>query len=199
MNYIRALIAVAIATLCTSNMLLRKQVNRLDAELADTKSNLTQYQSMLTQSTTDNRVLQLKLDDFKQSSDSLIKALSNKQEELKIKDKQLKQVISNEVHVTDTVRTVISSNDPKYFTAELISNPLTKYKVSRVDSVLTCTADIKNRQDLFIYEDTQWQKKGFFRRLFSLNFKKNRITRYKILNTNPIIKTTETRIINISN
>lgn len=199
MNYIRALVLSVVAYLGMSNYVLRNKVNRLDGELMDAKNNVTQYQSMLTQSKEDNRVLQLTIDDFKHSSDSLIKELSKKQKELKIKDKQLKSVISNEMQITDTVTTVIRSKDLRYFTEELVSNPFTKYKISRIDSVLTCVPDIRNRQDLFVYEDVQWRKKSFFRRLFTLNFKKNRINRYRILNTNPIIKNTETRVINISN
>ena len=75
---------------------------------------------------------------------------------------------------------------------------MTTIKVSRVDSVLTHILDIRNRQDLFIDEKEVWRVKGFFRRLFTFNFKKDRISNYQIINTNPLIKTIETRVMNIS-
>ena len=64
--------------------------------------------------------------------------------------------------------------------------------------MITHVLDIKNRQDLFIYEEKVWRKKGFFRRLFTLNFKKDIIPHYQIVNSNPLIQVTDTRVIKIS-
>ena len=75
---------------------------------------------------------------------------------------------------------------------------MTTIKIERKDSILTHILDIRNRQDLYISERKVWRKKGFFRRLFTLNFKKDLIRDYQIINTNPLIKTIETRVITIS-
>ena len=127
---------------------------------------------------------------------SKIQELRKQSKELKIKDKKLKEVASVETIISDTITQEIPVD--RNFTVELKPNQLTTIKIARIDSMITHVLDIKNRQDLFIYEEKVWRKKGFFRRLFTLNFKKDIIPHYQIVNSNPLIQVTDTRVIKIS-
>lgn len=177
---------------------LNKKIDKLDDALARTSINMHYYEQALSKVENNNIVLRLTVEDFKKSKDSLIVELKKQAKELKIKEKQLKTVASIETQISDTTVQELPKVDNCDFCVELKPNQLTTIKVSRVDSTLTHVLDIRNRQDLFIDEKEVWRVKGFFRRLFSLNFKKDKLSNYQIINTNPLIKTIETRVINIS-
>lgn len=198
LGYIKiGFIALAVG-LGINNYRLSKKVDNLDNALARTKINLHYYEQALNKSEDNNRVLMLTVEDFKQSKDSLVQVIKKQAKELNIKEKELKTVASIETQISDTTVQTLPINTNCDFCVELKPNQLTTIKVSRVDSVLTHILDIRNRQDLFIDEKEVWRVKGFFRRLFTLNFKKDKISDYQIVNSNPLIKTIETRVINIS-
>lgn len=198
LNYAKIGLVAITLFLGFNNYRLINKVDRLDNELSIEKSNLKQYESLIDGKNKDNRVLQLTIDDFKETKDSLVKTIIAQTKDLKIKDKQLKEIASVETIITDTSKVIIKTKDLN-FTEELKPNQLTTIKVARVDSVLTCILDIKNRQDLFIYEEKVYRnKKNFVQRIFTLDFKKDIISRYQILNTNDLINITDTRIIKLS-
>ena len=61
------------------------------------------YESLLAAgSMAENRVLELKLGDLKHSNDSLVQEILKSKEPLKIKDKQLKQLLSVSTAINDT-------------------------------------------------------------------------------------------------
>lgn len=198
MNYLRVLIVAAITYLGLSNITLRSKVNRLDEELGDARNNIESYQSILSNKQDENRVLKLSIEDFKQSKDSLITELSKTKDQLKIKDKKLKEVIGMSTVLTDTlIRTIPVDRN---FSVELQSNPLTTIKINRVDSVLICIPEIYNHQDLFITEDKVYRNKykNWFQRLMHFDFKKDKVETYKIINSNDLIRVLDTRVIKIT-
>ena len=198
MNYLRVLTVAVIAYLGLINVTLRSKVNKLDEELGNARNNIESYQSILRNKQDENRVLKLSIEDFKQSKDSLITELSKTKDQLKIKDKKLKEVISVSTVLTDTlVRTIPVDRN---FSVELQSNPLTTIKINRVDSVLTCIPEIYNHQDLFITEDKVYRNKykNWFRRLIHFDFKKDKVETYKIINSNDLIRVLDTRVIKIT-
>ena len=199
MNALRVMIVLIIAGLGLSNLYLNNKVQKLDNELGIAKNNARQYESLASKKEKDNRVLQLTVEDFRQSNDSLVQELAKKSDSIKIKDKKLKQALSVSTVLTDTIVKVIPSKD-KDFSVVLKSNPLTTIKVSRVDSILTCIPEIYNSQDLFVYKEKVWRnrRKNWFQRLIHFDFKKDEIERYQIINTNELIQVTETRVISIS-
>ena len=136
MSYLRVLIIGLISYLGVTNYLLRSKVNSLDNDLSKAKNNIEAYQSMLNNQYEANRVLQLDISDFKHSNDSLIQELSKVQDQLKIKDKKLKEVMSMSTVLTDTIVNTIPVD--RNFYVELQSNPLTTIKINRMDSVITC-------------------------------------------------------------
>lgn len=198
MNYLRVLTVAVITYLGLSNITLRSKVNKLDEELGDARNNIESYQSILSNKQDENRVLKLSIEDFKQSKDSLITELSKTKDQLKIKDKKLKEVIGMSTVLTDTlIRTIPVDRN---FSVELQSNPLTTIKINRVDSVLTCIPEIYNHQDLFITEDKVYRNKykNWFQRLIHFDFKKDKVETYKIINSNDLIRVLDTRVIKIT-
>ena len=56
--------------------------------------------------------------------------------------------------------------------------------------------NLKNTQYLYTYKQKEYKnKKNFFKRLFTLDFKKVTHYKYKIINTNDLLKTSDVRII----
>ena len=199
MSKIKVLIIIAFGLLFINNIRLHNKVNSLDNELANALSNSKAWENIANSNNENNNTLELTIQEYKNSNDSLIRIINDQQEKLKIKDNQLRQVTSTETIIRDTIVEKIPINDTD-FTIELKPNQLTTITVSRKDSILTHTMEILNRQDLFIYTKKVYRKqyKNFFQRLIHLDFKKDKINRYQIVNSNDLINVTDTRVINIS-
>lgn len=199
MSKIKVLIIIAFSLLFINNIRLQNKVNSLDKELANALNNAKAWENIANSNNENNNELKLTIQEYKNSNDSLIRIINDQQEKLKIKDNQLHQVTSTETVIRDTIVEKIPINDTD-FTIELKPNQLTTITVSRKDSIFTHTMEILNRQDLFIYTKKVYrnQYKNFFQRLIHFDFKKDRINKYQIVNSNDLIKVIDTRVINIS-
>ena len=199
MSKIKVLIIIAFSLLFINNIRLQNKVNSLDKELARSINNASTWENIANSNIDNNNTLKLTIQEYKNSNDSLIRIINDQQEKLKIKDNQLHQVTSTETVIRDTIVEKIPINDTD-FTIELKPNQLTTITVSRKDSILTHTMEILNRQDLFIYTKKVYrnQYKNFFQRLIHFDFKKDKINKYQIVNSNDLIKVIDTRVINIS-
>lgn len=199
MSKIKVLIIIAFSLLFINNIRLQNKVNSLDKELARSINNASTWENIANSNIDNNNTLKLTIQEYKNSNDSLIKVINDQQEKLNIKDNQLYQVTSTETIIRDTIVEKIPINDTD-FTIELKPNQLTTITVSRKDSIFTHTMEILNRQDLFIYTKKVYrnQYKNFFQRLIHFDFKKDKINKYQIMNSNDLIKVIDTRVINIS-
>ena len=199
MSKIKVLIIIVFSLLFINNIRLQNKVNSLDKELARSINNASTWENIANSNIDNNNTLELTIQEYKNSNDSLIKVINDQQEKLKIKDNQLYQIASTETVIRDTIVEKIPINDTD-FTIELKPNQLTTITVSRKDSIFTHTMEILNRQDLFIYTKKVYrnQYKNFFQRLIHLDFKKDKINKYQIVNSNDLIKVIDTRVINIS-
>ena len=193
------MIIIAFSLLFINNIRLQNKVNSLDKELARSINNASTWENIANSNNENNNTLELTIQEYKNSNDSLIRIINDQQEKLKIKDNQLHQVTSTETVIRDTIVEKIPINDTD-FTIELKPNQLTTITVSRKDSIFTHTMEILNRQDLFIYTKKVYrnQYKNFFQRLIHFDFKKDKINKYQIVNSNDLIKVIDTRVINIS-
>ena len=199
MSKIKVLIIIVFSLLFINNIRLQNKVNSLDKELARSMNNASTWENIANSNIDNNNTLELTIQKYKNSNDSLIKVINDQQEKLKIKDNQLYQIASTETVIRDTIVEKIPINDTD-FTIELKPNQLTTITVSRKDSIFTHTMEILNRQDLFIYTKKVYrnQYKNFFQRLIHFDFKKDKVNRYQIINSNDLIKVIDTRVINIS-
>ena len=199
MSKIKVLIIIVFSLLFINNIRLQNKVNSLNKELARSINNASTWENIANSNIDNNNTLELTIQEYKNSNDSLIKVINDQQEKLKIKDNQLYQITSTETVIRDTIVEKIPINDTD-FTIELKPNQLTTITVSRKDSIFTHTMEILNRQDLFIYTKKVYrnQYKNFFQRLIHFDFKKDKVNRYQIINSNDLIKVIDTRVINIS-
>ena len=199
MSKIKVLIIIAFSLLFINNIRLQNKVNSLDKELTRSINNASTWENIANSNIDNNNTLELTIQEYKNSNDSLIKVINDQQEKLNIKDNQLYQITSTETIIRDTIVEKIPINDTD-FTIELKPNQLTTITVSRKDSIFTHTMEILNRQDLFIYTKKVYrnQYKNFFQRLIHFDFKKDKVNRYQIINSNDLIKVIDTRVINIS-
>ena len=199
MSKIKVLIIIVFSLLFINNIRLQNKVNSLDKELARSMNNASTWENIANSNIDNNNTLELTIQEYKNSNDSLIKVINDQQEKLNIKDNQLYQITSTETIIRDTIVEKIPINDTD-FTIELKPNQLTTITVSRKDSIFTHTMEILNRQDLFIYTKKVYrnQYKNFFQRLIHFDFKKDKINKYQIVNSNDLIKVIDTRVINIS-
>lgn len=188
-------VSLLIATIFVQNHKLQK-VNK---EIERVTNNLRSYEESASDASARNRVLQLTIGELTHSQDSLIQEVNKAKKELKIKDKNLEQVQVINTEIKDTAHAVIKHKQID-FEEKLELNPLTTIMVSRKDSILTAKIDIKNQQILFIEEKKEYKNKykNWLTRFFHFDFKKINTRQYQILNSNPLIKVTDTRIVEIS-
>lgn len=195
---LKSILIGIIALLSIVSYNLYNKVNELDKQLSNALNNVQQYQSIVSEVQDENRVLQLTIDDFNLSKDSVLQELSITKDSLNIKNKELKQAISATTLITDTIiqQIPIETN----FNVELKPNQLTTIKISRVDGTITCIPEIYNHQDLFIYNKKVYRNryKNWFQRLIHFDFKKDKIQRYQIVNSNNLLKVLDTRVVSIS-
>ena len=195
---LKSILIGIIALLSIVSYNLYNKVNELDKQLSNALNNVQQYQSIVSEVQDENRVLQLTIDDFNLSKDSVLQELSITKDSLNIKNKELKQAMSATTLITDTIiqQIPIETN----FNVELKPNQLTTIKISRVDSTITCIPEIYNHQDLFIYNKKVYRNryKNWFQRLIHFDFKKDKIQRYQIVNSNNLLKVLDTRVVSIS-
>ena len=198
-THCRALTIGFICILSVSAFFMYKQLQKKDKEIARLSNNSEYYESLLDSSRKENRTLQLTISDLNTSRDSIVQQLNDTKEKLKIKDKNLVQAQVINTEVKDSVKTVIKTKEVD-FTQELKLNDLTTIIVSRKDSILTATLDLKNQQTLFVEEKKEYRNKykTWLARFFHFDFKKDIHRKYTINNSNKLIKVTDTRIIEIS-
>ena len=188
-----------ISLLTVAIFILNGQLNKKDKELNRLSNNIAAYEQFTSKTEEQNRVLQLTISELQSSRDSLIEQANKAQKKLRIKNKNLQQAQVINTVIRDTVTKVITVD--RNFNEELKINPLTTIKVSRTDSILTAKIDITNQQILFIEEKKEYKNKyknGWIR-FWHFDWKKIKTRKYQIHNTNPIIKITDTRIVEINN
>lgn len=188
-----------IGLLTVAIFILSNQLNKKDIEINKLYNNIQAYEQIASGKEDDNRVLQLTINELNNSNDSLLQELQQVKEELNIKNKNLVQAQVINTVIRDTITKVITLD--RNFNEELKLNPLTTIKVTRTDSILTAKIDIQNQQILFIEEKKVYKNKyknGWIR-FWHFDWKKIRIKKYQIENSNSLIRVTDTRIIEVNN
>ena len=200
----KAIIGAVIVFLISWGVMLHKQNKKLSESLELAQNNIEAYQGVVNDSQQANNVLKLSIDELQSYNDKLLHNIDSVREELKIKDKQLSTAA--------TQTQVIIVNDQKEVEGDLVEilkdttytdsikyNPLTTVRYTIGRDTVNIGLDIKNTQYLFVYNTREYKnKKSFFKRLFTLDFKKINRTQYKIENSNDVIKTDSVRVVEIN-
>lgn len=178
-----------------------KENKKLSEELEMAHNNVEAYQGALSGSQQACNVLKLDMKTLSQQNDKLIHQLDSVRKANKIKANGLqtaatqKQILN--VNSSKGVRgNVIQIIKDTIYTDTLAFNDLTKVYYSIGKDSVAIGLDIKNTQYLYIYRQKEYKnKKKFFKRLFTFDFKKEMKYKYKIVNTNDLLKEDSIRII----
>lgn len=199
MNIFTKLLLAAVLALGLTCVWQDNKIKTQDARISQIYNNYKYYESQFNNTEKQNRVLQLTVNELKLSKDSLVQAVNKAKKELKVKDQNLKEahVINTEMKDTTTVKIITKEVD---FTKELKLNSLTTITVSRKDSILTTILDLKNQQILIVEEKKEYRNKykNLWKRFWHFDWKKDRVQKYQIKNTNDLIKVTDTRVIKMA-
>lgn len=178
-----------------------KQNRKLSEGLEMAQNNIEAYQGVVNASQQANNVLKLDLTELQQYNDVLLHRIDSVMEERDIEKKNVStaatQTQSVLVNKSKGVRgQVIVNNKDSILTDSIKYNDLTKvfYTISK-DSI-DIKLDIRNTQYLYVYKKREYKnKKNFFQRLFTLDWKKVTKYKYEIVNTNDLIKEDSVRVI----
>lgn len=199
MNIFTKLLLASVLALGLTCVWQGNKIKTQDARISQIYNNYKYYESQFNNTEKQNRVLQLTVNELKLSKDSLVQAVNKAKKELKVKDQNLKEahVINTEMKDTTTVKIITKEVD---FTKELKLNSLTTITVSRKDSILTTILDLKNQQILIVEEKKEYRNKykSLWKRFWHFDWKKDRVQKYQIKNTNDLIKVTDTRVIKMT-
>lgn len=198
---LNAICGLLIAFCVASGILYHNKANRLSQELKMANNNIEAYQDALNGAQQASGVLRLDMKKLKDYNDELVQQLDSVRKTEKLKSK--------EIQVAATQKQIINVNKSKGVGGDIITilkdsvykdslqyNNLTKvYYTIGKDSV-NIKLDVQNTQYLYVYKHREYKnKKNFFKRLITFDWKKKDVYKYKIRNTNDILKEDSIRII----
>lgn len=198
---LNAICGLLIAFCVASGILYHNKANRLSQELKMANNNIEAYQDALNGAQQASGVLRLDMKKLKDYNDQLVQQLDSVRKTEKLKSK--------EIQVAATQKQIINVNKSKGVGGDIITilkdsvykdslqyNNLTKvYYTIGKDSV-NIKLDVQNTQYLYVYKHREYKnKKNFFKRLITFDWKKKDVYKYKIRNTNDILKEDSIRII----
>lgn len=196
-----AILGLIIASSLSFGIVAHNKANRLSNELEMAQNNIEAYQEALDDSQQASGVLKLDMKTLSEYNDKLVQKLDSIAKKNNIKSSEItaaatqKQIVdvSKSKGVGGDIITILKDST---YNDSLQYNDLTKvfYTIGK-DSV-RIKLDIQNTQCLYIYKHKQYKnKKNFFQRLFTLDWKKKYTYKYKIINTNDLIKEDSVRVI----
>lgn len=198
---LNAILGLVVAFSISFGIISHNRANRLSEELKIANNNIEAYQDELNDSQQASGVLMLDMKKLKDYNDKLVHQLDSVSKKHNIK--------SSEILTAATQKQIIDVNKSKGVRGDIVTilkdstykdslqyNNLTKvYYTIGKDSV-NIKLDVKNTQFLYVYKHKQYKnKKNFFQRLFTFDWKKETRYKYKIVNTNDIMKEDSIRVI----
>ena len=198
----------AISGLCVGLLLcwgitLHNQNKKLSQSLETAQNNIEAYQGLLSDSQQASNVLKLTVEQLQNSKGSILHKLDSVRKELKIKPKQL-HTAATQTQVLNVIGSKgVGGNiivKDSIYTDSILYNPLTKVKYTIGNDTVNIAIDLRNEQYLYVYTKREYKnKKNFFKRLFTLDFKKVTKYKYDIVNTNDLLKSKDVRIVESNN
>lgn len=195
-----AILCVLLALSVLYGAIVHNKNKSLSESLEIAQSNIEAYQGLQGNSQQANNVLYLTQDQFENSIDPILKDIQNKIDELDIKTKNVQSVATQTqiIDVTSKEPTKIEIVKDTTYNDSIIYNKYTKLYYTINKDTTSTRLDIKNKQDLIIHVQRVYKnKKNFFKRLFTLDFKKVNKYKYQIVNENDLIKTDSVRVIEL--
>ena len=201
---VQAILGLAVAFLLGWGITLSNKNKTLSEGLERAQNNIEAYQGSLQGSQQANNVLRLTVEDLQNQNDKLVNQIDSVRKKLNIKQKHL-QTAATQTQVINVIQSgqmndsIINTIQNSVHKDSIKFNDLTTVSYSINKDSITIGLDIRNNQYLFVYKDRHYKnKKNFFQRLFTLDFKKVTTYKYNIVNTNDLIQTDSVRVIEIT-
>ena len=198
---LNAVLELLTAFCLASGIFYHNKANGLSEELKMANNNIEAYQDALYGSQQASGVLRLDVKKLSEYNDKLVQQIDS--------IRKIHKVKKNEIQVAATQKQILNVNKSKGVGGNIITiikdstykdslqyNPLTKvyYTISK-DSV-NIKLDVQNTQYLYVYKHREYKnKKNFFKRLITFDWKKKDVYKYKIHNTNDLLKEDSIKII----
>ena len=198
---LNAVLGLLMAFCLASGIFYRNKANRLSEELKMANNNIEAYQDALYGTQQASGVLRLDVKKLSEYNDKLVQQIDS--------IRKIQKVKKNEIQVAATQKQILNVNKSKGVGGDIITiikdstykdslqyNPLTKvYYTIGKDSV-NIKLDVQNTQYLYVYKHREYKnKKNFFKRLITFDWKKKDVYKYKIHNTNDLLKEDSIKII----
>ena len=198
---LNAVLGLLTAFCLASGIFYHNKANRLSEELKMANNNIEAYQDALYGSQQASGVLRLNVKKLSEYNDKLVQQIDS--------IRKIHKVKKNEIQVAATQKQILNVNKSKGVGGDIITiikdstykdsiqyNPLTKvYYTIGKDSV-NIKLDVQNTQYLYVYKHREYKnKKNFFKRLITFDWKKKDVYKYKIHNTNDLLKEDSIKII----
>lgn len=198
---LNAVLGLLMAFCLASGIFYHNKANRLSEELKMANNNIEAYQDALYGTQQASGVLRLDVKKLSEYNDKLVQQIDS--------IRKIQKVKKNEIQVAATQKQILNVNKSKGVGGDIITiikdstykdslqyNPLTKvYYTIGKDSV-NIKLDVQNTQYLYVYKHREYKnKKNFFKRLITFDWKKNDVYKYKIHNTNDLLKEDSIKII----
>ena len=207
-----AVLSLCVALSLIWGITLHNKNKKLSESLELSQNNIEAYQGVVSASQQANNVLKLDVANLRQTNDKLLHRIDSVMEANDIKAKNVNTIATQgqsiDVYGSKGVggqvilpRDTIITKDTVYVQDRILKdsilfNDLTKVHYNIDNDSIRIRLDIHNSQYLYIYKKREYKnKKNFFQRLFTLDWKKVTKYKYKIVNTNELIKEDEVRII----
>lgn len=191
-------IAVTIIMILTAFLFIQNNKLKVTRDALDkVQSNYEYYMNKSSNVEQQNRVLQLTIEDYKETKDSLINEVKTTQKKLKIKEKELQQTQLQKQEIKHDTTVIVKSDN---FKLEIKPNSLTSIIINKQDSLLTHKLSIKNTQTLYVTNNRVYRNKykNWFVRLLHFDWKKKNNVEYQIHNSNDLIEITDSRMIELN-
>lgn len=199
----KAISLLSIGLLLSFSINTYKQNKKLSESLEQSQNNVEAYQELYNDSQQASSVLKLTINQLQNSKDSVIQKLDSVRKELKLKPKQIKTA-ATQTQVINVIKSKGVKGDilvkDTIYTDSIQYNPLTTVHYTIGKDTVSIGLNVENTQYLYIYTTKEYKnKKNFIKRLFTLDFKKVKKYKYKIVNTNDLLKNDDVRIVESNN
>lgn len=195
------ILSLLVASSLSFGIFYHNKANKLSEELKIANNNIEAYQDIVSDSQQASGVLKLDMNKLKEYNDKLIQQIDSIRKQNKIKSKEL-QVAATQKQILDVNKSkgvggdIITIIKDSTYNDSIQYNNLTKiYYTIGKDSV-NVRLKLDNTQYLYIYKHKEYKnKKNFFQRLLTFDWKKKYVYKYKIHNTNDLLKEDSVRVI----
>ena len=196
-----AFLGLFLALSLGSGIFYHNKANELSEELKIANNNIEAYQDAISGAQQASGVLQLDMSKLKEYNDQLVQKIDSVSKKNNVKTKEI-QVAATQGQTIDVTQSkgvggnIVEIIKDSTYNDSLQYNNLTKiYYYINKDSV-NLRLKVDNTQYLYVYKHKEYKnKKNFFQRLFTLDWKKKYTYKYKIINTNDLIKEDSVRVI----